>query len=230
MKYLRRIIDDEIDKKAKAFDAIYIVGPKGCGKIRTASERSKTVIEFQDEERREGYILAAENSPSLLLEGDKPILFDEWQDAPKIWGAVRNACDKTDHVGEYYLTGSTSKKVVTPHTGTGRITTIEMVPMSLFESGESNGTISLKELIKNPCLDLSGKKSNLDIKSLIFAACRGGFPRAVLLKDREASLEIAKDYYFQIFDKDISALDGIKRNPVTAKAILRSYARIWQPW
>lgn len=225
MKYIRRIIDDKIDLRAKAFDAICIIGPKGCGKTRTASERSKTIIEFQDEEKRERYLATVENSPSLLLTYEKPILFDEWQDAPKIWGTIRKACDDTDNVGEYYLTGSTSKKIKTPHTGTGRITTIEMYPMTLFESGESNGSISLSEIIQNKDYIIDGKKSFLDIKDLIYASCRGGWPRAVLLNDKKSSLEIAKDYYNQIYERDISAIDDKKRNPSLAKTILWSYAR-----
>ena len=121
MQYIRRIVDEEIDRKTKAFNAINIIGPKGSGKTRTAKERCKTIIEFQDEDKREGYLSVADTAPSLLLEREKPILFDEWQDAPKMWGAIRKACD--DHpedTGSYYLTGSTGKKIDTPHTGTGR--------------------------------------------------------------------------------------------------------------
>lgn len=225
MKYIRRIIDDKIDLRAKAFNAICIIGPKGCGKTRTASERSKTIIEFQDEGKRERYLSTVENSPSLMLTYEKPILFDEWQDAPKIWGTIRKACDDTDNVGEYFLTGSTSKRIKTPHTGTGRITTIEMYPMTLFESGESNGSISLSEIIENNNYIIDGKKSILDIKDLIYASCRGGWPRAVLLNDKKSSLEIAKDYYNQIYQIDISAIDDKKRNASLAKTILWSYAR-----
>ncbi len=223
--YKKRIIDDLLDKKSQSFDAILIVGPKGCGKTRTASERCNTIIEFQDEEKRGKYLLTVETSPPLLLENDKPILFDEWQDAPKIWGTIRKACDSTDNVGEYYLTGSTSKKVNTPHTGTGRITMVEMSTMSLFESGESNGSISLYEVIENKDYKIDGKTSKLDIKELIFAACRGGFPRAVVMANKESSLDIAKDYYQQIFKKDISSIDDVSRNPLLAKTILQSYAR-----
>lgn len=127
MKYVKRILDDVIDKRIEAFNAVNIVGPKGCGKTRTAKERCNTVIEFQDEEKRDGYIAVAETSPSLFLKNTKPILFDEWQDAPKIWGTLRKDCDDNpEAVGEYYLTSSTSKKVETSHTGTGRITELEL--------------------------------------------------------------------------------------------------------
>ena len=223
--YKKRIVDDLLDKKEKTFDAILIVGPKGCGKTRTASERCKTIIEFQDEEKREGYLLTVENAPSLLLNNEKPILFDEWQDAPKIWGVIRKACDDSNNVGEYYLTGSTSKKIKTNHTGTGRISLVEMNTMSLYESGESNGSISLYKLIENETYNINGLKSTLDIKELIFATCRGGFPRAVLLENKLNSLDISKDYYKQIYKKDISAIDGKKRNENIAKTILWSYAR-----
>ena len=142
MEYIKRVIDEVIDEKVKAFNAINIVGPKGCGKTRTAKERCKTIIEFQDEEKRERYINISEINPKLFLKNEKPILFDEWQDAPKIWGTIRKDCDDNpESVGEYYLTGSTSKKIDTPHTGTGRISEITMYPMTLFETGDSNGRI-----------------------------------------------------------------------------------------
>ena len=148
MEYIRRVLDDVIDRKAEAFNAISITGPKGCGKTRTAKERCKTVIEFQDEDKRDGYIAVAETAPRLFLKNPGPILFDEWQDAPKIWGTIRKACDDNpESVGEYYLTGSTSKKINTPHTGTGRITEVTMYPMTLFETGESNGTVSLSRIL-----------------------------------------------------------------------------------
>lgn len=111
MEYIRRIVDDVIDKRTEAFNAVSITGPKGCGKTRTAKERCKTVIEFQDEDKRDGYIAVAETAPKLFLKNPKPILFDEWQDAVKIWGTIRKACDDSpEKVGEYYLTGSASKK------------------------------------------------------------------------------------------------------------------------
>lgn len=127
MEYIRRIVDDVIDKRTEAFNAVSITGPKGCGKTRTAKERCKTVIEFQDEDKRDGYIAVAETAPKLFLKNPKPILFDEWQDAVKIWGTIRKACDDSpEKVGEYYLTGSASKKISTPHTGTGRITEVTL--------------------------------------------------------------------------------------------------------
>lgn len=226
MEYVRRIIDDEIDKRKEAFDAINIIGPKGCGKTRTAKERCNTIIEFQDEEKREGYLAVAETSPKLFLKNEKPILFDEWQDAPKIWGTIRKACDDNPEcVGEYYLTGSSSKKVNTPHTGTGRITEISMFPMTLWETGDSNGKISLSKIMEDDTYDFDGALSELSLEQLFVVACRGGWPRCMALNNEAAKLEIAKDYYRQIYQTDISAIDGVKRNPEWARTLLWSYAR-----
>ena len=226
MKYVTRIVDKEIDRKIEAFNAINITGPKGCGKTRTARERCKTVIEFQDEERRAGYISVAETSPTLFFNNEKPILFDEWQDAPKIWGAIRKDCDDNpSSVGEYYLTGSTSKRIETHHTGTGRISEMIMYPMTLWETGESNGSVSLSRLFDDGSYEIDGRISTVTLPDLFYAAARGGWPRCLAIKSREAKLEIAKDYYKQIYQKDISAVDGVKRNPEWARALLWSYAR-----
>ncbi len=226
MEYIRRVIDDEIDRRTEAFNAVSIIGPKGCGKTRTAKERCKTIIEFQDEDKRDGYIAVAETSPKLFLKNPKPILFDEWQDAVKIWGTIRKDCDDNpESVGQYFLTGSASKKIDTPHTGTGRITEIIMYPMTLWETGESNGRISLSKLIEDADYDIDGVTSDVCLEQLFFAACRGGWPRCLALSGDSAKLEISKDYYRQIFQKDITAIDGVKRNPEWTRALLWSYAR-----
>ncbi len=225
MEYVRRIMDDEIDRRSKAFNAINIVGPKGCGKTRTALERCNSTIEFQDEEKREGYIAVAETAPHLLFSNKKPILFDEWQDAPKLWGAIRKDCD--DHpeaVGEYYLTSNTSN-VVTPHTGTGRISKLTLYPMTLYETGESNGKVSLSALFEKPDQPLDGSTSKLSLEDLFFAACRGGWPHCLAFEDNQAKLEVAKDHYRQIYQKDISAVDGVQRNAEWTRSLLWSYAR-----
>lgn len=226
MEYIIRVIDGVIDNRIEAFNAINIIGPKGCGKTRTAKERCNTVIEFQDEEKRAGYLAVAETSPNLLLKNEKPILFDEWQDAPKIWGAIRKNCDDNpEEVGGYYLTGSSSKKIVTPHTGTGRISEIIMYPMTLWETGESNGQISLSKIIEDPSYEFDGAISDITLEDLFFAACRGGWPRCLALKSNKAKLQISKDYYRQIVGTDISAVDGVRRNSEWARALLWSYAR-----
>ena len=146
MEYKARIADDLLAEKLESFGATLVIGPKGCGKTTTAKQKAKSFIEFQDEDKRTDYLSVANTQPSRLLIGDKPRLFDEWQDAPKIWGAIRKSVDDLQETGLYILTGSTSQTVETPHTGTLRISTMKMYPMSLYESGESNGTVSLKEL------------------------------------------------------------------------------------
>ena len=226
MEYITRIIDSKIDIKTEAFGAINIKGPKGCGKTRTAKERCKTVIEFQDEDKRDGYLAVAETAPKLFLKNEKPILFDEWQDAPKIWGTVRKACDDdADSNGQFFLTGSTSQKVDTPHTGTGRISEVTMYPMTLWETKESNGKISLLEMFNNPEYDIDGLQSDTTLEDLFFAVCRGGWPRCLCIKSKKAQLEVAKDYFHQIYNKDISALDKTERNPEWTRTLLWSYAR-----
>ncbi len=226
MKYIRRIVDEELNKRKEAFNAINIIGPKGCGKTRTAKERCNTIIEFQDEEKRDGYLAVAETSPKLFLKNKKPILFDEWQDATKIWGTIRKDCDDNpENVGEYYLTGSSSKKINTPHTGTGRITEVTMFPMTLWETGESNGLISLSRIVEDETYNFDGSMSDLTLEELFFIVCRGGWPRCLALKRKSAKLEIAKDYYRQIYQTDISAIDKVKRNPEWARTLLWSYAR-----
>lgn len=226
MMYIRRLTDEVLDLRLEAFNAINIVGPKGCGKTRTAKERCKSYIEFQDEEKRDGYIAVAETKPSLLLNNERPILFDEWQDAPKIWGTIRKACDDNpDETGQYLLTGSTSKKIKTSHTGTGRITEINMYPMTAYETGDSNGLVSISKIIDDVSYDIDGHKNEMELEQLFFIACRGGWPRCMALKKDSAKLQIARDYYNQIYQKDISAVDDVERNPEWARLLIWSYAR-----
>ena len=175
MEYKKRISDTILKNKLDTFGGVLIVGPKGCGKTTTAKVHSKSFIEFQDEDVRDQLISTASIAPSRLLNGEKPRLFDEWQDAPKIWGAIRKSIDDEKKVGLYILTGSTSANVETPHTGTMRISTMKMYPMSLFESNESNGMVSLLELFDNPDA-FDGCTSDLNLDDLIFAICRGGWP------------------------------------------------------
>ncbi len=225
MEYIRRLIDKTIDIYVDAFGAIQIKGPKGCGKSRTARERSKTEIAFEDPSKRRNLLMIASIDPKAFLKNEMPILFDEWQDAPAIWDMVRYECDINRHFGSFYLTGSSSKNVETAHTGTTRIATIEMLPMSLYESSESNGLISLKELFDNPDLNIDGLKSDLTIDDLKFAICRGGWPLTLDSKTKEAQLSLARSYFKQIVSVDISKIDGVKRNPELAAKILHSYAR-----
>lgn len=224
MAYKARIIDSELDLKLESFGATLIVGPKGCGKTTSAKQKAKSIIEFQDEEQRENLLAVAKTAPSRLLIGDKPRLFDEWQDAPKLWGAIRKSVDDTGENGLYILTGSSSKDIKTPHTGTLRISQLMMYPMSLYESEESNGSVSLLELFNNPEA-FESCESKLTLEKLIFAICRGGWPKSLLNKTERSQLEVVKDLYRQTYTVDISNIDETKRNARWTQAILQSYSR-----
>ena len=224
MEYKNRIVDKKLDLLLSSFGATLIKGPKGCGKTTTAKNKAKSYVEFHDEDARENLLLIANTKPSLLLEGEKPRLFDEWQDAPKIWGAIRKNIDDTGENGLYILTGSSSKNVLVPHTGTLRIASLKMYPMSLYETGESNGSVSLTELFNNPD-SFDGCRSNMTIDDIIFAICRGGWPQSIRNTTKESQLQIAKSLYQQIYTTDISNIDNIKRNPSWTQAILQSYSR-----
>lgn len=224
-KYIKRIVDNQLELKLKSFGAVNIVGPKWCGKTTTAEQFSKSVLKLQQNTRKDSLKLTAELNPMALLDGKQPRLIDEWQDAPSLWDSIRSYCDDNPSKGHFILTGSTSKKVETYHSGTGRISKLKMYPMSLFESGESNGTVSLRKLFSGEEQLEDGCSSNLTIEDLIFAACRGGWPSSVLLKDKEAQLEIPKDYFTQIYEVDMFNVDNVKRDKRKMKRILRSYAR-----
>lgn len=224
MDYRKRFADKILERKLNTFGAVLITGPKGCGKTTTAKQKAKSIIEFQDEDKRDAYLAVANNMPSKLLEGERPRLFDEWQDAPKIWGAIRKSVDDIQKPGQYILTGSTSKEVDVPHTGTLRISRMQMLPMSLFESGESNGSVSLIELFDNP-EGFNGCISDLDMDGLIHAICRGGWPTTLSISDKENTLLVAKDLFQQICEIDMSNVDDIKRNPELVRLIIHSYSR-----
>lgn len=225
-EYLKRIVDEELELRLEAFGATLIVGPKWCGKTTTAGEQAKSTLKMQDPDMRDGYLATAKAKPSLLLKGDNPRLIDEWQEAPVLWDAVRTAVDERQEEGLFILTGSTSvddKQI--HHTGTGRISRLKMYTMSLYESRESNGKISLKDLFDNSNLDIDGIMSEMTIENLIFAACRGGWPSSLRKKSDAAKLIVAKDYLRNVCESDISTVDGVSRNPMLAELILKSYAR-----
>ena len=224
MEYKTRIADEILKDKLDTFGAVLIIGPKGCGKTTTAKQQAKSIIEFQDETRRDQYLVTARDAPEMLLIGDKPRLFDEWQDAPKIWGSVRKSVDDEQKTGLYILTGSTSKNIQVAHTGTMRISSMKMYPLSLYESGESNGTVSLLELFNNPN-SFKGCISNLTLEKLIFAICRGGWPSCFKIVNSRNKLSVADDLVYQICNNDISSVDNVRRNPKIANAILKSYSR-----
>ena len=226
MKYLPRIADQELSLRLRSVGATLIVGPKWCGKTTTAKQYAKSVIEMQDPDLQEGYLKLAETKPSLLLQGEKPRLIDEWQLAPVLWDAVRVSVDRSQEKGQYILTGSVIKDdSKTKHTGTGRISRMEMLPMSLFESEESSGMVSLSELFAKPELDIDGVTGKLSIEELLFAASRGGWPSALTARGDDAKLFIAEDYVRNVAETDISKIDNVDRDPLLASALLKSYAR-----
>ncbi len=227
MKYLSRIADAELEMRLNYMGGVLIEGPKWCGKTTTAEQQAKSVIKLQDPDMRDAYLATAKAKPSNLLKGETPKLIDEWQDAPIIWDAVRTEIDnRGGDTGQFILTGSNSvddSKI--NHSGTGRISRMKMYPMSLFESGESSGEISLLELFDNPNMDIDGVVSKAGINDLIRYACRGGWPAALKLNNTRESYRIAKDYLEGVVQSDIIKVDGVRRDPKLALAIIKSYAR-----
>lgn len=226
MNYYERVADRMLQDRLEAFGAVLIEGPKWIGKTTTAEQQAKSVLKMQDPDMANNYLATAETKPSLLLSGNQPRLIDEWQDAPVIWDAVRTAVDNAGgKPGQYILTGSNTvdeSKIM--HSGTGRITRMKMLPMSLWESHESTGEVSILELFDNPNSDIDGARGKLDIPDLIYAACRGGWPASLQLSPK-ASTMIARDYFASVCDRDISRVDNVQRDPKVARQILRSYAR-----
>lgn len=226
MAYLARVADKMLQYRLEAFGAVLIEGPKWIGKTTTAEQQAKSVIKMQDPDNADEYLVTAAAKPSLLLKGEQPRLIDEWQDAPMLWDAIRTAVDNAGGVpGQYILTGSNSvDKTKIRHTGTGRITRMKMYPMSLWESLESSGEISVKELFNNSNYDIDGATSKLDIPDLIRVACRGGWPATLQMKEK-AGMLVAKDWVNSVCENDISSVDKKQRNPKIARRIMRSYAR-----
>ena len=225
-KYLPRYTDNELKESLDYMGAVLITGPKWCGKTTTAKQQCKSLIELQHPVHGKSYLKLADTNPIALLDGEQPMLIGEWQLAPELWDAVRYLVDESDKDGLYVLTGSTivdESKIM--HSGAGRIKRIVMRPMSLYESSESTGAISLIDLFNDENLNIDGITSNLSIKDLIFAACRGGWPESLNKKTKKQQLSIVSDYIDVICNSDVSEVDGIKRNPQRVKAILKSYSR-----
>lgn len=226
MHYLKRISDTILQERLEAMGAVLIVGPKWCGKTTTAEQHAKSVLRLQNPDEREQYLATAAVKPSMLLMGETPRLIDEWQDAPVLWDAVRTMVDKRMETGQFILTGSNAvDESKIRHSGTGRISRMTMGTMSLWESGESNGKISLTDLFNRPDLDIDGIESPMSVEQLIFAACRGGWPAAINAKTDKNALAVVKDYVASVCESDVSRVDGVRRNPKLANLILRSYAR-----
>lgn len=223
--YQPRIIDSELSKRLKSIGAIVIEGAKWCGKSTTAEHHSKSAVFIDDPRRRSQYILFAEDNPELILSGDTPRLIDEWQIIPALWDAVRYTVDHRRSMGQFILTGSAKpadRKGIS-HSGTGRFAWLRMRPMSLFESGDSTGEVSLSKLFDNPdmkiaCESISG------LQKIAFLICRGGWPIVTELPD-DVALNPAKDYYDAVVNVDIREVDGVERSVERAKRLMRSYAR-----
>ena len=221
--YLPRISDTLLIKKLRCSGAVLVTGPKWCGKTSTALVASNSVVYMQDPDRGAAYMLAADTKPSILLDGAVPRLIDEWQMAPVLWDAVRFAVDQRQDYGQFILTGSAVPiDGVTMHTGTGRISRLSMRTMSLYESGESNGSVSLRNLFDNkmPVME----PSSLTIEQIAFALCRGGWPASVRMKGEDA-MEPSRNYVDAIIHQDVSRVDGVERNPKRVQLLLRSLAR-----
>lgn len=223
-EYKPRIVDTILQRKLVGKGAVLIEGPKWCGKTTTAEKAAQSTLYMADPENEKQNLMLADINPKLLLQGDAPRLIDEWQVAPKLWDAVRYEVDHRDEEGQFILTGSAvpPNNEEIKHTGTGRFSWLLMRPMSLFESGEAEGSVSLTDLFSGK-QDIMGI-NHLDIHRLAFLVCRGGWPRASFLKD-EIALDQAYDYYDAIVHADISRVDGVKRDAERVKRLMRSYAR-----
>jgi predicted AAA+ superfamily ATPase len=223
-KYLPRIADKILTTALEASGAVLIEGPKWCGKTRTAEEKAASALYMQDPDHTASYLQAADIKPSLLLKGDTPRLIDEWQMAPVLWDAVRFAVDQRGETGQFILTGSAvPKDNAVQHTGTGRISRMIMRPMSLFESLESNGMVSLKSLFDGTGGEESGH-SSLTIEGLVFALIRGGWP-ASIGRNESVALRQVYDYVDAVINIDVSRVDGIEKSPARLRALMRSLAR-----
>lgn len=222
-KYLERIADRILQERLETSGAVLIEGPKWCGKTRTAVENSKSQLFMQDPDKAISYLKAADTKPSLLLKGDTPRLLDEWQTAPVLWDAVRFMVDQRGKPAQFILTGSAvPKDNVVQHTGTGRISRLLMRPMSLFESKESNGEVSLKALFDGET-EIE-QFSELTIEQIAFAIVRGGWP-ASIGESEKVAIRHAIDYVEAVINADVSRVDGIEKNPVRVRALLRSLSR-----
>lgn len=223
-KYLPRVCDDLLAFRLRSKGAVLVEGPKWCGKTTTCVQQAHSILYMQAPDSREQNMRMAELSPQLLLDGDTPRLIDEWQDAPSLWDAIRFEVDRRDEFGQFILTGSSVPVDVhkTAHSGTGRIARMRMRPMSLLESQDSSGLVSLKDMF-------AGKRPMAQaqigtMEDLAFLVCRGGWPKAIGQK-QDVALQQAIDYVDALTSVDISRVDGVNRNESSARALLRSYAR-----
>ena len=222
-KYLPRIIDKLLSDRLEAKGAVLLEGPKWCGKTTSAKEIAGSFISMDQPEMSKQYQSMAELSPLTLLEGETPRLIDEWQIAPNLWNAVRYEVDQRDEFGQFILTGSAVPAEIdeSMHTGTGRISRLYMRPMSLYESEDSNGKVTISDMFANKEIS---SKSDTDLEEIAFLICRGGWPKAVGLTEKQALFQ-AIDYFDAVVSADISRVDSVRRDKEKAKRFLKSYAR-----
>lgn len=232
MVYKKRILDKLLERKLRGCGAVLMEGPKWCGKTTTCEQQAKSALYMTDPEHKSHYLRLAKINIKKLLEGDNPRLIDEWQVAPKFWDAIRYDVDHREGDGFYMLTGSTvppeidkndDEEKEMEHSGTGRIAKLTMRPMSLFESGESNGEISLRALFNGEADELYSE-NNLDLSRIAYLICRGGWPKATL-QSEDIALDRAFEYFDAVANVDASKVDGVQRDPERVKRLMRSYAR-----
>ncbi|MBR3316920.1 MAG: ATP-binding protein [Atopobiaceae bacterium] len=225
-EYYPRLADDELRRGLQRSGAVVIRGAKWCGKTETAIQQARSIIFLQDPDEYENNLLTAQTKPSLLLAGDQPRLIDEWQDFPQVWDAVRFAIDRQHKRGCFILTGSVSREMDAnekpKHSGVGRIASMTMRPMSLFESRESSGEVSLGALFEG-AKDVAGT-SSWDIEDVARQVCRGGWPEAVAAGEETAG-DLARDYLDAVAERDVSLPDGVRRDPTLVRLIMAAYAR-----
>lgn len=222
--YKKRIADLLLTRKLQGKGAILIEGPKWCGKTTTAKQFSNSLLDLGDSSILTNAKIAFQVNPSVLLEGETPKLLDEWQSIPPLWDMVRSEVDRRQALGQFILTGSSVPPQLNQlqHSGTGRIGRIQMRPMSLWESGESSGTVSLSKLFDG--IDISTQNNILSINDIAYLICRGGWPQSTLLKG-DIALEQAQDYFEDIYQRDIHRIDDVRRSTERTRLLLRSYAR-----
>ena len=222
--YKNRIVDGKLQRKLKGIGAVLIEGPKWCGKTTTAVQHAKSVLFMDEPEREKQNLQMAEVNPEKLLDGETPRLIDEWQLAPKLWDTIRYTVDHRDGEGHFILTGSAVpvENESVHHSGTGRFAWLTMRPMSLWESGDSTGEVSVNGLFSNVCNIEGSSDKNLD--DIAYLVCRGGWPGTLGL-DKDVALDLAFDYYDGVVRSDISRADGVSKNPERVKRLMRSYAR-----
>ena len=223
--YKSRVVDAAIENRLRSKGAILVEGAKWCGKTTTCEQHASSILYMSDPDRVQQNLQLADISPRSLLNGETPRLIDEWQIAPKLWDAVRFEVDHRDGFGHFLLTGSAvpAETDKIHHTGTGRFAWIKMRPMSLYESGESSGEISLKKMFSAKDEPIFSE-NNSTLDDIAFLTCRGGWPQATFLKGEDALLQ-AYDYLDAVVKSDINRVDGISRNELRARLLLRSLAR-----